>query len=518
MNEDRRGEVVQLVQGIKLEPLYRGAWVDCRRFLLGDRYRQLYRVYEEVIYRLSRNGNPVSAATEVLDSAEIRQYYDVSASADCVRLTLHDSAFREQYPLSSGDFSLRIAIGSRTVTVVPVPLERFRALGTLLPLLAGNQGDDDLRARLAGSLDKDEQAWSRDLLATLDQHGCLERHPIRPNPFLISRVYPRVTLVGHTSILLQTAGAAILTDPVLRVECRPPARAFDVTRLDLSAICCTHAHWDHCDIETLLRFDKRIPVIIPRVHQATAFNPPIAPVLHRLGFRDIREVAPWETQQLGDVEMILVPFHGEQDEPGAEIDHYTYVYRTQGLSLYGGVDAYRDSFADMEGVLKRVRDEYHPSVAFLPISRMMYRYQWGGVNAFCRYVDSTLLDKEFQYTAGPQEAAEWVRLLGVSTVVPYATFTFSRLTTPAPLSEFEAALNQKGLGATLLPLRPLDALDPADLNGSGRAARRRRWLCGWHRAGARASKLDQHLRQYVGYRLARRLLSGAVSSAASHHH
>jgi hypothetical protein len=210
-------------------------------------------------------------------------------------------------------------------------------------------------------------------------------------------------------------------------------------------------------------------IIIPRVHQGTAFNPPIAPVLHRLGFRDIREVAPWETQQLGDVEMILVPFHGEQYEPGAEIDHYTSVHRTQGLSLYGGVDAYRDSFADMEGVLKRVRDEYHPSVAFLPISRMMYRYQWGGVNAFCRYVDSTLLDKEFQYTAGPQEAAEWVRLLDVSTVVPYATFTFSRLATPPSLSEFEAALNQKGLGATLLPLRPLMRAG-VDLVGIDRSA------------------------------------------------
>jgi hypothetical protein len=46
--------------------------------------------------------------------------------------------------------------------------------------------------------------------------------------------------------------------------------------------------------------------------------------------------------------MILVPFHGEQDEPGAEIDHCTYVYRTPGLTLYGGVDAYRDTFADMQ--------------------------------------------------------------------------------------------------------------------------------------------------------------------------
>ena len=404
-----------------------------------------------------------------LSIGPIRQYYDVSVAEDRVRLTLHDKAFREQYPLSSGDFALRITAGSRT-EIVPLPLERFRALGTLLPLLAGNHGDAEILGQLSELLAPDEQEWSRDLFAKLAAQRFLERRQIWPNSFLLSTVHPRVTFMGHTSILLQTAGAAILTDPLLHTELGTPARAFDVTRLGLTAICCTHAHWDHCDIETLLRFDKQIPVIIPRVHQATAFNPPVAPVLRRLGFQDIRELDPWESLHLGDVEMILVPFHGEQDEPGAEIDHYTYVYRTPGLTLYGGVDAYRDTFADMHGVLKRVREDYHPLVAFLPISRMMYRYEHGGVNGFCRYVDTTLLKEDFQYTAGPKEAAEWVQLLGVSTVVPYATFTFSPRTTPPQVSEFAAALNLKGLGATLLALRPLDALDVSDLAGSARAA------------------------------------------------
>jgi hypothetical protein len=242
-------------------------------------------------------------------------------------------------------------------------------------------------------------------------------------------------------------------------------------------------------------------------------------VLRRLGFQDIRELEldPWESQQLADVEMILVPFHGEQDEPGAVIDHYTYVYRTHDLTLYGGVDAHRDTFGDMHGALKRVRDEYHPSVAFLPISRMVYRYERGGVNAFCRYIDGALLDQEFQYTAGPGEAAEWVQLLGVSTVVPYATFTFSPYHTPGELNEFVAALNQNGLGATLLPLRPLDALDLSDLDESARAARRRRLLRAWHGAGARAAQFDHQLRQYAAYRFGRRLLLGGAPSSATHH-
>src|SRR5262249_2006736 len=169
-------------------------------------------------------------------------------------------------------------------------------------------------------------------------------------------------------------------------------------------------------------------------------------------------------------------------------------------------------------VLKRVRAEYHPSVAFLPISRMVYRYEHGGVNGFCRYVDNTLLNKDFQYTAGPEEAAEGVQLLGVSTVVPYATFTFSPRTTSPQVTEFATALNRKGLGTTLLTLRPLDALDISDLDGTARAALRRRLLYAWHRALARASDLDQALRRYAAYRFARRLLPGVGSNAASHHH
>jgi L-ascorbate metabolism protein UlaG (beta-lactamase superfamily) len=241
-------------------------------------------------------------------------------------------------------------------------------------------------------------------------------------------------------------------------------------------------------------------------------------VLRRLGFQNIRELDPWESVKFGDVEMILIPFHGEQDERDAVIDHYTYVYHTRGLTLYGGVDAYRDTFTDMDGVLKRVRHEYCPSVAFLPISRMIYRYDRGGVNGFCRYIDTTLLDQEFQYTAGPEEAAEWVRLLGVSTVVPYATFTFSPHATPDLLTEFAAALNQKGLGATLLPLRPLDAIDLSDLENSARAARRRRFLRAWHRAGARIVQLDHRLQQYAAYRFGRRLLLGVAQTRTNHYH
>ena len=214
--------------------------------------------------------------------------------------------------------------------------------------------------------------------------------------------------------------------------------------------------------------------------------------------------------------MTLVPFHGEQDEPGAEIDHYTYVFQSDGMSVYGGVDAFRDTHGEMREALTRVREEYRPTVAFLPISRMVYTYRNGGVNGFCRYMDTLLLDQSFQYTAGPAEATEWVRELGVSTVVPYATFTFSPRATPGEVAEFAQALDRAGLGPHLLPLATLSAVEPGDLDGSARAFRRRRALRRWFTIGARASRLDRRLRQIPVYRFARRLVAGAES--AVHHH
>jgi L-ascorbate metabolism protein UlaG (beta-lactamase superfamily) len=306
-----------------------------------------------------------------------------------------------------------------------------------------------------------------------------------------------------------------VTDPLARADLGSHRSAYDLPRLALDAICITHAHWDHCNLDTLLLLDKRSQVIIPRVYTPTAFNPPIAPVLRRLGFHNLREVSPWETLQIGDIELTVVPFFGEEDEPGAKIDHYTYVFRMPGLTLYGGVDGYCDSFGDMRDVLPRVRREFQPSLAFLPISRIFFNYEHGGVNRFCRYVDTTMLNRDFQYTAGPEEAADWAGLLGASVVAPYATFTFSRFPPAMQFSAFASALQRRNLGSALLPLRPLDSLDLSDVDGSAKAARRRRQLLWRQNVGVFALRLDGRLKKRAVYRAARRAWLRSRAQAAA---
>ena len=507
-------DVLRLVHGINLEPVHEEFTLDCRLLFMGDRYRQLVRAYPEVVHRLSRPKPTAEIAAFLRESAEIAQYYAISSDARKVAVTLRDDIFKEPQPLTSLDCRLKIGRRGR-FTELPLPLSRLKPLGRLVPLLQGSHTRADVDQVLA-DLQDDDRRWATDLLRTLEAGGGLETGPAQDNYFLKSSARPRTSFVAHTSILVQTRGASIVTDPLIRPSLKTPREALDVTRLDLTAICLTHAHWDHCDVQSLLLFDKRVTVVVPRVHTPTIFNPPMVPMLRMLGFTDIREVDPWDRIHLGDVQMRLVPFHGEQDEPGAEIDHYTYVFQSDGLSVYGGVDSFRDTHGEMRESLARVRDEHQPTVAFLPISRMVYAYRDGGVNGFCRYMDTSLLDQSFQYTAGPSEATEWVRELGVSTVVPYATFTFNPRATPGEVVDFAQALDRVGLGTHLLPLATLGAVEPSDLDGSARALRRRRSLRRWFTTGASASRLDRRLKQIPVYRFARRLVAGRES--AVHHH
>jgi L-ascorbate metabolism protein UlaG (beta-lactamase superfamily) len=306
-------------------------------------------------------------------------------------------------------------------------------------------------------------------------------------------------------------------DPLLMPEAGQPAAFRDVARLPLRGICCTHNHWDHCDFQTLLWFNKDVPVFVPKIEHPNVLNPPMVEALRSLGFHDIREVTHWDPVRIDDIEFIPTPFHGEQDEPGAQIDHYTYVVRSGEFTVYGGVDSYRDTLGEMTGVLEKVRELYHPQIAFLPVSRMEYTYADGGVNGFCRHMNSERVTQSFQYTASADDAAEWVRLLGAPYAAPYATFTFSRWQLPAEVSRFHRALQSRGLGHRFYPFSSLDGVSLSDLDGSYYSRIRRGWAVALCRARGAIHQLDRRLQRVQAYRLLRRLLRSRAAEAAHHH-
>jgi L-ascorbate metabolism protein UlaG (beta-lactamase superfamily) len=490
-----------------------GCAVDCRMMFLGDRIRLLTRTYQEIIRRFKMFPDPDHLFRSLQSSEEIKQFYEINRSDGITAVLLRDPIYSNQGPLEDVRIDVRFRLESVHCTV-PLPLAKMKALGHLLPLLRSNLSVKEIQQSLEQHLNSEEFDWAFDLLSVLRQRGFTTDSPLPRNHFQDEKLESRLTFMGHSSLFLQTPKANVLTDPYLRLDDGIPVVSMNVPRTKLTAIICSHSHYDHCDLQSFLLFDKDTLLIVPKVKQPSAFNPPIIEPMKALGFRNFREVEPWEPVQIEDVELVPVPFHGEQDEPDTVIDHFTYVLRTNDLCVYAGVDSYRDTFGDMIPVLDKVRETYHPVLAFLPVSKFMFRYDGGGANGFCRYFDSTLIHKTFQYTGSAEDAAEWVRVLQPKWVSPYAMFSFAPWSTPIHVMQFERALKRVNLEKKLYPIRPFQHLDASAFLKDRELHRRA--LVRWFHLGSVVRKIDKDMQQNRIYRYFR--YRGRQARAAAEHH
>jgi len=460
--------------------------VDCRLMFLGTRHAMLLNDFPRAATLLCDTPE-ASLGDAWCADPELARCHELRWEGDKPQIRLRDEIFSQPGERVGLALGLELVCSSGRLRH-PCPPEQWRTLGALLPRLLGS---DDPGPRLQPH----EHRWAEEWLQRFERQGLL-RLPgsTATDDVGQERERPGVTLIGHSSLRVTGRESAISIDPFVLPGRNQPVRNAILATRNLTAIALSHAHWDHCHLATLLRCDKSIPVFVPRIHVPTVFNPPMVDVLQSLGFDDVRELDWWETVRIGDLELVAIPFHGEEDEPGERIDHFTYVVRGPRFCLYGGVDAFRDRQGDMNVVLAEVRERHRPDWAFLPISCMTYPMRGGGVNGFCRVLDRDRAGMEFQYTAGPVEAAEWCRILAPRICVPYASFTFGSLDHAPGLRAFHGRLVGMGLSRILWPLRPGQRLLPDDPVSLRREFMRRAdvalaWVDTWARAiltGARS--------------------------------
>jgi L-ascorbate metabolism protein UlaG (beta-lactamase superfamily) len=115
----------------------------------------------------------------------------------------------------------------------------------------------------------------------------------------------RLTWFGHSTVLVQTGGVAVLADPLLRqrigvlrrVEMLPSA-ASELLHRGVDAVVLSHLHHDHCDLPTLRSL--RAPLLVA--------PPGAGPWLARKGLSGIVELAPGESLDLdGGVRIVATP-------------------------------------------------------------------------------------------------------------------------------------------------------------------------------------------------------------------
>jgi L-ascorbate metabolism protein UlaG (beta-lactamase superfamily) len=111
----------------------------------------------------------------------------------------------------------------------------------------------------------------------------------------------RVSWIGHATVLIETGGRRILTDPVLGagigpVRRRTPGLPIDLDRLD--AVLISHLHHDHLDLPSLRRLGQDVPIVV-----ATGAGD----LMRSNGFEAVRELAPGDGTTVGDVTIRAVP-------------------------------------------------------------------------------------------------------------------------------------------------------------------------------------------------------------------
>lgn len=236
--------------------------------------------------------------------------------------------------------------------------------------------------------------------------------------------------IGHATVLINFFGMRIITDPVLsdRIGVNvgglftlgprrliAPALAFDeLPSIDL--ILLSHAHFDHLDIATLERFDRRIPVVMAKN---------TADVIYNLDFNTVYELdwGQWTEIDGLRIDAMEVKHFGwrypwEEDRSrgnwnGRSFNAYA-LMRNGRTIVFGGDTAYHENFAALRSKSRAV------DLAIMPIGAY---------------------DPWIRNHCNPEQALAMTNQMGARSIFPihWSTFVQSEEPTPEPMQRLRAA-------------------------------------------------------------------------------
>src|SRR5688572_1762557 len=141
---------------------------------------------------------------------------------------------------------------------------------------------------------------------------------------------PRITWLGHSTVLLEVAGARLLTDPVLRPRIAHLRRHGNAVAYPegIDAVLLSHQHHDHLDLPTLRRIEA--PLVVPRGAAST---------VRSLG-RAVSELDAGEELRVGGTTVRAVPadHDGRRGLWGPQVPALGYV--VEGIYFAGDTDLF----------------------------------------------------------------------------------------------------------------------------------------------------------------------------------
>jgi L-ascorbate metabolism protein UlaG (beta-lactamase superfamily) len=162
----------------------------------------------------------------------------------------------------------------------------------------------------------------------------------------------KVTMIGHSTVLIETAGKKILTDPyfgtwgnIAYKRIAPPFKTREeMVNVDLVLV--SHNHWDHMDSRYFRALADSVPVVAPR---AAAW------ITRAKGAKNVIGLRRWEKRQFDSVAVTAVPaLH--IGLPGG------FVIEAEGKSIYFAGDTYLGEF------MTEIGAKFNLDLALMPVT------------------------------------------------------------------------------------------------------------------------------------------------------
>jgi L-ascorbate metabolism protein UlaG (beta-lactamase superfamily) len=254
--------------------------------------------------------------------------------------------------------------------------------------------------------------------------------PGPPPPTRVAGDDLRVTFINHATVLIQTAGLNVLTDPIWSDRCspiswlgpkrvRPPGIRFeDLPPIDVVLI--SHDHYDHMDLPTLRRLDEKFhPRFFTGLGNAAILKDGSVPSAHELDW--------WQSAPLAaGVTLTAVPAQHFSNRSLSDRNNTLWegfvIQGPAGAIYFAGDTGYGPHFAEIRKRFGSIR------LAMLPIGA--YDPEW-----FMGMIHEN-----------PAQAVQAQRDLGASTAVAihFGTFPLADDGQTEPLEALRVALQQAG--------------------------------------------------------------------------
>ncbi len=162
----------------------------------------------------------------------------------------------------------------------------------------------------------------------------------------------KITMIGHSTTLIETAGMRILTDPYFGLWGNPayariarPGKSREELK-GVELVLVSHNHWDHTDRAYFRSLPADTPVVTPW---------PVGWLTRLKGARKVLQLGKWEQRQLGAVLITAVPASHIAVTRG-------FIIESDGRAIYFAGDTYYRPF------MKEIGRRFALDAALLPVT------------------------------------------------------------------------------------------------------------------------------------------------------